>query len=193
MDPQLRLLLIHSWKALEDAGYVSKQIPETSVFMSASNSSYQAMLPNISSHATKILKNSDEYVSWILAQGGTIPTMISHKLGLKGASFFVHSNCSSSLVGLYLAYQSLISGEARYALVGASTIFPSSNFGYVYQPGLNFSSNGHVKAFDASADGMIGGEGVAVIALKKALDAIEDGDYIYALLRGISVNNDGIR
>ena len=191
MDPQLRLLLIHSWKALEDAGYVSKQIPETSVFMSASNSSYQVMLLNNSSHAIKILKSPDEYVSWILAQGGTIPTMISYKLGLKGASFFVHSNCSSSLVGLYLAYQSLISGEAKYALVGASTIFPSSNFGYVHQLGLNFSSNGHVKAFDASADGMIGGEGVAVIALKKALDAIEDGDHIYALLRGISVNNDG--
>lgn len=187
MDPQLRLLLLHSWKAVEDAGYVSKRIPETSVFMSASNSLYQALLP----HASAVINNSDEYVSWALAQGGTIPTMISHKLGLKGPSFFVHSNCSSSLVGLSSAYKSLQSGEAKYALVGASTILPSANLGYVHQPGMNFSSDGHLKAFDASADGMVGGEGVAVILLKKAVDAITDGDHIYALLRGIGVNNDG--
>ncbi|MBD5070871.1 hypothetical protein GUF45_04285, partial [Xanthomonas citri pv. citri] len=55
----------------------------------------------------------------------------------------------------------------------------------------NFSSDGHIKAFDASADGMIGGEGVAVVLLKKAADAVKDGDHIYALLRGIGVNNDG--
>ncbi|BBB92541.1 MAG TPA: non-ribosomal peptide synthetase [Methylomusa anaerophila] len=185
MDPQLRLLLLHSWKAVEDAGYTPEQIPDTGVFMSASNSFYQILL------SQTMTNNSDEYVSWILAQGGTIPTMISHKLGLKGPSFFVHSNCSSSLSGLYSAYQSLQAGEAEYALVGGATIFPTSNIGYLHQPGLNFSSSGHVKTFDAFADGMVTGEGVAVIILKKALDAIADGDNIYALLRGISLNNDG--
>ncbi|TCS93648.1 non-ribosomal peptide synthetase [Hazenella coriacea] len=188
MDPQLRLLLLHSWKAMEDAGYVSKQIPETSVYMSASNNSYRAFLPH---ESTKNIETPDGYVSWVLAQSGTIPTMISHKLGLKGPSYFVHSNCSSSLVGLYSAYQSLQSGEAKYALVGGTTLHTGSNVGYVHQAGLNFSSDGHVKAFDASADGMIGGEGVAVILLKKAVDAVNDGDHIYALLRGIGINNDG--
>ncbi|WP_226001895.1 non-ribosomal peptide synthetase, partial [Paenibacillus sp. BJ-4] len=191
MDPQMKLLLQHSWKAVEDAGYVSKEIPETSVFMSASSSFYQALIPNLASQSPNVLKNADEYVTWILAQGGTIPTMISHKLGFKGPSLFVHSNCSSSLVGLRLASQSLLSGEAKYALVGASTIFPFNSLGYVYQPGLNFSSDGHIKAFDASADGMIGGEGVGVILLKKTLDAVKDGDHIYTILRGVGVNNDG--
>ncbi|MDQ0497108.1 non-ribosomal peptide synthetase, partial [Paenibacillus brasilensis] len=191
MDPQMKLLLQHSWKAVEDAGYVSKEIPDTSVFMSASSSFYQAYIPNLASQSPNVLKNADEYVTWILAQGGTIPTMISHKLGFKGPSLFVHSNCSSSLVGLRLASQSLLSGEAKYALVGASTIFPFTSVGYVHQPGLNFSSDGHVKAFDASADGMIGGEGVGVVLLKKAPDAVRDGDHIYALLRGVGVNNDG--
>ena len=117
--------------------------------------------------------------------------MISHKLGLTGPSFFIQANCSSSLVGLYAAWQCLKSGEATHALVGGCTIFPTTGIGYLHQDGLNFSSDGHVKAFDATADGMIGGEGVAVILLKRAADAIRDGDQIYALLRGISVNNDG--
>ncbi|MCX8130967.1 MAG: SDR family NAD(P)-dependent oxidoreductase [Clostridia bacterium] len=189
MDPQLRLLLVHSWKAVEDAGYTPKQIPETGVFMSASSSFYQAALRG--TKTDDVLKNSDEYVSWLLAQGGTIPTMVSYKLGLKGPSFFIHSNCSSSLVGLHSAYKSLKSGESKYALVGGATIFPSANLGYMHQNGLNFSSDGHVKTFDASADGMISGEGVAVIMLKNALDAIRDGDNIYAVLRGIGINNDG--
>ena len=188
MDPQFRLLLLHSWKAVEDAGYVAKQIPETSVFMSASNSNYQAANRNVSS---QVLENSDGYVSWLLAQSGTIPTMISHKLGFEGPSYSVHANCSSSLVGLYSACQSLRTDKTKYALVGAATIHPKSPFGYVHQPGLNFSSDGHLKAFDMAADGMIGGEGVAVVVLKKAAAAIADGDHIYALLRGIDVNNDG--
>ncbi|MBU9710067.1 amino acid adenylation domain-containing protein, partial [Paenibacillus sp. AK121] len=191
MDPQMKLLLQHAWKAVEDAGYVSKEIPETSVYMSASSSFYQSFIPNLASQSPNVLRNADEYVTWILAQGGTIPTMISHKLGFKGPSLFVHSNCSSSLVGLRLASQSLLSGEAKYALVGASTIFPFNSLGYVYQPGLNFSSDGHIRAFDDSADGMIGGEGVGVVLLKKTLDAVRDGDHIYTILRGVGVNNDG--
>ncbi|MBT2575230.1 amino acid adenylation domain-containing protein [Bacillus sp. ISL-51] len=188
MDPQLRMLLLHSWKAIEDAGYVSKEIPETSVYMSASNNSYRNLLP---AETTEQLETPDGYVSWVLAQSGTIPTMISHKLGLKGPSYFVHANCSSSLIGLHSAYKSLQSGESKYALVGGATLHTEANAGYVHQPGLNFSSDGHIKAFDASADGMMGGEGAAAVLLKNAADAVRDGDHIYALLRGIGVNNDG--
>lgn len=119
MDPQLRLLLLHSWKAIEDAGYVAKEIPATSVYMSASSNSYRTLLPK---ETTEGHESPDGYVSWVLAQSGTIPTMISHKLGLKGPSYFVHSNCSSSLVGLYQAYKSLTSGESQYALVGGATL-----------------------------------------------------------------------
>ncbi len=189
MDPQLRFLLLHSWKALEDAGYVPGQIPETGVFMSASNNFYQAAAMTHST--TQVIKNVNEYMGWVLGQGGTIPTMISYKLGLKGPSFFLHSNCSSSLVGLYSAYHSLMSREVKYALVGAATISAAANLGYVHQHGLNFSSDGHIKTFDTAADGMIGGEGAAVILLKRADDAVKDGDHIYAILRGIGINNDG--
>ncbi|MFA6173946.1 MAG: amino acid adenylation domain-containing protein, partial [Kiritimatiellales bacterium] len=186
MDPQFRMLLQHSWQAIEDAGYVAGEIPETAVFMSASNSFYKTLL-----HNSGAVDAADEYAAWIAGQGGTIPTMISYQLGLKGPSFAVHSNCSSSLVGLYLANQSLQLNEAKYALIGGATLFPIPGAGHVYQPGMNFSSDGHCKAFDASADGLVGGEGVAVVMVKKAIDAIEDGDHIYALVRGVAVNNDG--
>ncbi|MCP5002452.1 MAG: amino acid adenylation domain-containing protein, partial [Planctomycetes bacterium] len=186
MDPQFRQLLLHSWQAIEDAGYVSKKIPETSVFMSVSNSFYQTLLKN-----TTMIQVSDDYLTWILAQGGTIPTMISYELGLRGPSVFIHSNCSSSLAALSLAFQSLRLNESEYALVGASTLLPSSMIGYIYQPELNFSSDGRCRAFDASADGLVVGEGAGVVVVKKAVNAIEDGDHIYALVRGVGLNNDG--
>jgi polyketide synthase PksN len=186
MDPQFRLLLSHAWKAVEDAGYAPEKIPQTSVFMSTGNSFYQSLLEKEGA-----VDKSDAYVSWVLGQGGTIPAMISYCLGLTGPSLHVHSNCSSSLAGLHLAHHSLRSGESRYALVGGATVFPASQAGYLHRPGLNFSSDGHCKAFDASADGMVGGEGVAVLLVKRAKDALEDGDPIYALIRGTGMNNDG--
>jgi amino acid adenylation domain-containing protein len=191
MDPQLRLLLLHSWKAMEDAGYVSKQIPDTGVFMSAGNNFYQSLALSGGHASTPVMRDIEQYLAWMLAQGGTIPTMISHKLGLKGPSLYIHSNCSSSLAGVHSAYQSLIAGETNYALVGGASLHSVSNLGYLHQNGLHFSGDGHVKAFDASADGMMSGEGVIVILLKRALDAVEAGDHIYALLRGIGINNDG--
>ncbi len=186
MDPQFRLLLQHSWQAVEDAGYVPAAIRDTAVYMSASTSLYQTLLHNAGEVGPK-----DRYVSWILAQGGTIPTRISHHLGLTGPSMFVHTNCSSSLTGLHAAFQSIRNGDATYALVGGATVPPVAAPGYMHQPGLNFSGDGRCKTFDADADGMVAGEGVAVILLKQARAAVADGDRIYAVLRGIGINNDG--
>ncbi|MEX1830135.1 SDR family NAD(P)-dependent oxidoreductase, partial [Luteibacter sp. CQ10] len=193
MDPQLRLLLEHSWRAVEDAGYRPSAIPDTAVFVSASSSLYQtAVFSDIArAEGESGARGADGYVSWLLAQAGTMPTIISHKLGLRGPSFFVQSNCSSSLVGIANAYRSLMAGEASYALVGAAMLMAHDNLGYVHSAGLNFSSDGHVRAFDAGADGMVAGEGVGTLLLKKASDAVRDGDHVYALIRGVALNNDG--
>lgn len=188
MDPQMRLLLLHSWKAIEDAGYTPERVADTAVYMSTSNNSYQA---DEVTQDVRIIKDANSYVKWLFGQGGTIPTMISYQLGLKGPSYSVHSNCSSALVGMYSAFKSILSGETKYALVGASTIHSMVNAGYVYIPGLSFSSDGHIKAFDDSADGMVGGEGVAVVLVKNAANAVEDGDHIYSVIRTVQVNNDG--
>jgi polyketide synthase PksN len=176
---------------LEDAGYTPDKLVNTGVFMSASNSFYHALMPSLTSTGTQVLENSNQYVSWILAQGGSIPAIVSHRLGLTGPSFFIHSNCSSSLAGLYTAYQCFVNGEVKAALVGGTSISASSYAGYLYQKGLNFSSDGHCRAFDAEADGMVAGEGVCVILVKSVIDAIRDKDHIYAVLRGINANNDG--
>jgi amino acid adenylation domain-containing protein/FkbM family methyltransferase len=187
MDPQLRQLLQHSWAATEDAGYTPNDIADAGVFMSASTNFYaSAALP-----ANGIVEVPEQYASWALAQAGTIPTVISYKLGLRGRSVFLHSNCSSSLIALEHAHRTILSGESRHALVGAATLFATEQKGYLHHNGLNFSSDGHVRVFDAAADGMIGGEGVAVLLLKETREAIKDGDHIYALLRGIAINNDG--
>jgi acyl transferase domain-containing protein len=187
MDPQARLLLLHAWKAMEDAGLAVGDNPETGVFMSAATNFYQLPL-GLPVHA---LQGADGHAAGLQAQGGMIPNTISYHLGLQGPSVFVQALCSSSLVGLKLACQSLQAGEAKLALVGAASLFALSRVGYLYEPGLNLSADGHCRTFDAAATGMVEGEGVCVIVLKKALQALADGDHIYALLRGISLNNDG--
>ncbi|WP_394537195.1 amino acid adenylation domain-containing protein [Lysobacter enzymogenes] len=188
MDPQLRLLLQHSWKAVEDAGYRTAAIGDAGVFMSAANAGYHA---DAAPSPWTVMESSKQYVASAWSQPGSIPTLISHRLGLRGPSLFVHSNCSSSLVALHTAYRSLIAGDARHALVGAATLSASESLGYVAERGMNFSSDGHLRPFDADADGMLGGEGVAVVLLKRAREAIADGDHVYALLRATAVNNDG--
>jgi amino acid adenylation domain-containing protein len=186
MDPQLRLLLMHAWRAIEDAGYRVEDVADTAVFATASNSAYHArLLASASAHGI------EQYVGWIMAQSGTLPAVISNKLGLKGPSLFVHSNCSSSLTALDLARRRLLEGEWRYALVAAARVASLEGVGYVHQEGMNFSSDGHLRAFDAAADGAVGGEGVAVLLLKRASEAIADGDHIHALVRATSINNDG--
>ncbi|MFI0463376.1 amino acid adenylation domain-containing protein [Saccharopolyspora sp. 5N102] len=193
MDPQGRLLLLHAWKALEDAGYRPEDVPNTSVFTSTSNNFYQALLPSLMENAAgaRVLASNEGYVAWLLSQGGSVPTMISSKLGLSGPSMAVSTNCSSALSGLHLACQGLLASEVDQALVGAASLYSTMELGYVHQPGLNFSSDGRCKPFDDTADGMTGGEGVGVVVLKRARDAFADGDHVYCLIRGVAVNNDG--
>jgi amino acid adenylation domain-containing protein len=186
LDPQSRHLLMHSWKAIEDAGYAPGSIPDTSVFMSTSNH-FHASAAMLGSAGA-----SDEgYQQWLLAQAGTVSTLVSHKLDLRGASLFLHTNCSSSLVGLHAACRAVAHGDSLHALVGAASIRVAPSYGYRYQEGMNSSKTGRIRAFDAAADGMVSGEGVAAVLLKRADRAIADGDPIYALLRGTAVNNDG--
>ncbi|GAA5602737.1 MULTISPECIES: non-ribosomal peptide synthetase [Streptomyces] len=193
MDPQARLLLQHAWQALEDAGYRPEDVPATSVTTSTSTNFYQALLPALMANAAgpRVLASSETYAAWLFAQGGTVPTMISTKLGLHGPSMAVSTNCSSALSAVHVACRGLLAGDADQAIVGAASLFSAGELGYVHQPGLNFSSDGHSRAFADGADGMSGGEGVGVVVLKRAGEAIAAGDHVYCLIRGVAVNNDG--
>ncbi|KZN54476.1 hypothetical protein N474_01795 [Pseudoalteromonas luteoviolacea CPMOR-2] len=191
MSYSQRQLLIHAWKAIEDAGYRAEQMPNTGVYVSSSGADSLDLNLQDKFKDGQFILNAQDYVASTINQPGTLPTTISYHLGFNGPSLFVHSNCSSSLSAIALACSALKAKEIDYAIVGAACLYPQRYTGYQYEEGLNFAGDARCKVFDEKADGMIGGSGVSVIVLKRADDAIEDADNIYSLIRGIKVNNDG--
>ena len=120
-----------------------------------------------------------------------LATKASYKLNLTGPSVTVQTACSTSLVAVHTACQSLLNGECEAALAGGVSIRIPQKTGYLYQEGMLFSPDGHCRAFDADAKGMIAGNGVGVVVLKRCGDALADGDHIHAVVRGSAINNDG--
>ncbi len=120
-----------------------------------------------------------------------LPTRVSYKLDLRGPSVTVQTACSTSLVAVHMACQSLLSGESEMALAGAASIQFLQRRGYLYQEGSILSPDGHCRAFDAEARGTIGGTGVGVVLLKRLVNALNDGDVIHAVIKGSAINNDG--
>jgi acyl transferase domain-containing protein len=120
-----------------------------------------------------------------------LSTHVSYKLNLTGPSLTVQTACSTSLVAVHLACQSLMNGECDLALAGAATVRVPHVRGYIAEKGNVHSLDGHCRPFDAEAKGTIFGSGVGAVLLKKVDDAIAQGDRIYAVIRGTAVNNDG--
>ncbi|MCC5616012.1 SDR family oxidoreductase [Nostoc sp. CHAB 5836] len=186
IDPSLRFFLEYSWKALEDAGYSSDIYTKPiGVYAGTSFGSY---LLNIYSNYELISSVGDKQI-----EKGTSPdyvtTLASYKLNLQGPSFAVQTTCSSSLVAVHLACQSLLSGECDIALAGGVSI--STANGYLYQDGGIESPDGHCRAFDAKAAGTVKGRGLGLVVLKRLEEAIADGDCIHAIIKGSAINNDG--
>ncbi|MEM7535098.1 MAG: aminotransferase class III-fold pyridoxal phosphate-dependent enzyme [Chloroflexota bacterium] len=118
-------------------------------------------------------------------------TRVSYKLNLHGPSLSVQTACSTSLVSVHLACQSLLNGECDMALAGGITVRVPQRVGYMFQEGEIFSPDGHCRTFDAAGQGTIFGSGVGIVVLKPLDLAIEDGDDIQAVIRGSAINNDG--
>lgn len=137
------------------------------------------------------MESVDSYQILIGNDKDFLPTQVSYKLNLKGPSINVQTACSTSLVAVHLACQSLLNGESDIALAGGVSIAVPQKTGYHYQQGGILSPDGHCRAFDAQAQGTIGGNGLGVVVLKRLEDAIADGDFIYAVIKGSAVNNDG--
>ena len=120
-----------------------------------------------------------------------LPTRVSYKLNLRGPSVNVQTACSTSLVAVCVACEQLINFQCDMALAGGvSVTFPQKR-GYVYQEGGISSPDGHCRAFDANAKGTVAGDGVGIVLLKRLPDALQDGDHIYAVIKGFATNNDG--
>ncbi|MFI7637614.1 amino acid adenylation domain-containing protein [Nonomuraea sp. NPDC049400] len=191
LDPQQRLFLETAWEALEDAGCDPARHPgQIGVFAGSAMSSY--FIENLLA-APDVLKAVGEYQVMLGNDKDSLPTRTSYKLDLRGPSVSVNSACSTSLVALHLARQSLIAGDCDIALAGAVRVNAWTRRGYVYQSGGIGSPDGHCRPFDAEAQGTIGASGVGVVVLKRLEDAVAAGDPIHAVVRGSAVNNDGAR
>ncbi|WP_437932302.1 SDR family NAD(P)-dependent oxidoreductase [Sorangium sp. So ce291] len=187
MDPQQRLLLEVSWEALEDAGVVPERLARsrTGVFMGVCSQDYGG------------LQSSPGELDGMGAHSATgtfasiVSNRISYTFDLRGPSMTLDTACSSSLVAVHLACQSLRRGESDLAVVGGVNLMLTPQFAIALSQAAMLSPDGRSRAFDATANGYVRGEGAGVVILKPLCKALEDGDRIYAVVRGSSVNQDG--
>jgi phthiocerol/phenolphthiocerol synthesis type-I polyketide synthase E len=188
MDPQQRLFLQCAWAALEDAGYTPENYKRAvGVFGGARTSSY---LFNIFSNG-EIGRSVGAFEVGLGNDAAFLTSRVSYKLNLTGPSYSVHTACSTSLVAVHLACNSLLIDECQMALAGGVAVNVPHRTGYLYRKGGILSRDGHCRAFDAGAQGTIFGSGVGIVVLKRLADAIRDKDNIYALIKGTATNNDG--
>ncbi|BAY34384.1 beta-ketoacyl synthase [Nostoc carneum NIES-2107] len=187
-DPQHRLFLECAWSALENSGYNPESYSGTiGVYAGSGLSGY---LFNV--YTNENIRNSVDFHQ--ITIGGDkdyLSTRVSYKFNLQGPSYTVQTACSTSLVAVHLGCQSLLNGECDMALAGGVSISALRKHGYFYKEGGIGSPDGHCRAFDAKAQGTVGGEGMGVVVLKRLEDAIADRDTIYAVIKGSAINNDG--
>src|SRR5947209_7524110 len=187
-DPQHRLFLECAWEALEQAGYDSfRYAGLAGVFGGTNISTYLLGLAT----QPEVLGSADSYQMMIGNDKDSLTTSVSYKLNLKGPSLAVQTFCSTSLVAVHLAAQSLRQGECDLALAGGVSVRVPTLCGHLYQEGGMESPDGHCRTFDAQAKGGMFGDGVGVIVLKRLADALADGDQVLAVLKGSAINNDG--
>jgi acyl transferase domain-containing protein/acyl carrier protein len=179
------------WEAMEDAGYFpgDGKIGLTGLFAGAGddlNWKVYSMLVN------KEKEVVDDFFLHQINNEKFLTSLLAYKLDLKGPSFFQYTACSTSLVAIHLACNSLLLGEERTALAGGVFVVTRKEKGYLYHEGSIHSADGHCRAFDKDSTGTTGGEGAGVIVLKRLADAIADRDQIYSIIKGSSINNDGL-
>ncbi|MCC5622300.1 type I polyketide synthase, partial [Nostoc sp. CHAB 5715] len=190
MDPQHRFFLECSWEALENAGYNSTNYKGAIGVYAGAGGSISSYLLAYADRNRNFVGSTGSF-QHIGNDKDFLTTRVSFKLNLKGPSVTVQTACSTSLVSVHLACQSLLNGECDMALAGGVTIRVPHKAGYFTQEGGIVSADGHCRAFDAKAQGTIFGSGVGVVVLKPLENAIADGDCIYAVIKGSAINNDG--
>jgi acyl transferase domain-containing protein/acyl carrier protein len=189
MDPQHRIFLECAWEAMEDAGYGAETQPgRVGVFAGCSMNSH--MLANLARNRA-FLETAGAYQLMLGNDKDFLTTRVSYKLNLKGPSLAVQSACSTSLVAVHAACQSLLRGECEMALAGGVSVRFPQKTGHPYVEGMILSPDGHCRPFDAQAGGIRGGMGAGLVVLRRLDEALRDGDAIRAVIRGIAVNNDG--
>ena len=192
-DPQQRIFLECAWSALENAGYQPGRQYSIGVYGGEILSTY--LLNNVNNnngfYAGRLI-DSKQAIDLLTggSQASLVP-IVAYKLDLKGPAINLPTYCSTSLVAVHIACQSLLNDECDLALAGGVSVIVPHNIGYLYRKGLMQSSDGHCRAFDRDATGTHFGDGVGIVVLKKLERAVADGDCIYAVIKGSAINNDG--
>ncbi|MEO0495151.1 MAG: type I polyketide synthase, partial [Actinomycetota bacterium] len=192
MDPQHRHFLEICWEALESAAIVPEAFDGAiGVFGGCGANTY--LLNNLLSDPSLL----DKLGWFLLRHTGNdkdfFVNNVAYRLGLTGPAVNVQTACSTSLVAVHLAAQSLINFECDAALAGGSTIEVPHGVGYRYREGEILSPDGRCRAFDADSKGTVLTSGTGVVLLRRLADAIDDGDPILAVVKATAINNDGDR
>ncbi|WEH38920.1 beta-ketoacyl synthase N-terminal-like domain-containing protein [Streptomyces sp. AM 2-1-1] len=193
-DPQQRIFLECAQHALENAGRPDER-DGTRVGVYASTGYH---LYNMQSYLLNNVLPEEDVTDWLAGMQILVgnftdfnATRVAYRLGLTGPAVNVQTACSSSLVGVHLAAQSLLTGECDVALAGAAAIHVPQVLGYHYVKGSILSKTGRLRAFDAAANGTVGGTGVVTVVLKRLDRALVDGDTVHGVIRGWGICNDG--
>ena len=189
LDPQQRLMLETSWRALEDAGIDPDRLAgtRTGVYAGISNNEYRGLV-------AEAIETSEPAASLYSVTGTSFNTAIgrvAYALGLQGPAIALDTACSSSLVAVHQAVVGLQRGEADLALAGGVHAILSGRLFEMRAIAGMLSPNGRCATFDAAADGYVRGEGCGILVLKRLEEAEEDGDRIWGVIRGSALNQDG--
>ena len=186
IDPQQRLVLEHSWKALECANITPSHLANTNtgVFVGACSTDYSLL--------TNTQLDKLNYFSGLGTNNSVIANRVSFAFDFHGPSITVDTACSSSLTALHLACQSLASQECDHALVAGVNVLLSPIQHITFSRGGAMARDGLCKVFDKSADGFVRGEGCGVIVVKHLQAALDNHDTILGVIAGSAINQDGL-
>ncbi len=189
MDPQARVFLELAYEAIENAGYTPESFPGMiGLYAGSGQNTYFA---NHLCGRPEIIDRLGEFLTMLANEKDFLTSRISYKLNLTGPSISINTACSTSLVAVGQAFQGLISYQCDMALAGGISITTPQNTGYLSQEGGMLSKDGRCRPFDAEAQGTMFNNGAGIVVLKRLEDALTDGDQIYAVIRGVGINNDG--
>ncbi|MFA6946945.1 MAG: beta-ketoacyl synthase N-terminal-like domain-containing protein, partial [Pedobacter sp.] len=189
MDPQQRIFLEIAWEVLESTGYLPERYDgKVGVFAGSGTNTYY--LNNVHTRPDLIAAAGAFQVS-TLNEKDYIAMRTAFELDLKGPAVSVYSACSTSLLAIVQAVESLRKGQCDVALAGGSSVTAPILSGHLYEEGAILSKDGHCRPFDADASGTVFSDGAGMVLLKNRADAERDGDTIYAIIKGIGLNNDG--
>ena len=189
LDPQQRLMLETSWRALEDAGMDPDSLKgsRTGVYAGISNNEYRGLILDASDTA----EPAPSLYSVTGTSFNTAIGRVAYVLGLEGPAIALDTACSSSLVAIHQAVSGLERGESDLALAGGVHAILSGRLLEMRANAGMLSPDGRCATFDAAANGYVRGEGCGIVVLKRLSEAEADGNRIWAVIRGSAVNQDG--